>query len=251
AATGWTTRGGHYSATVAGTVSGLTNDPNRLDWRVTAVARAWLANPADEHGLLVKLSGETSTDPQERDLFLNSNGPEPKLRPELAVTSTDPTPQDTYYVPDLPNPLTASSSYTVNVTLTNTTASTWAASNWVLSYHWLLPDGTDVSSPANQAQTALPADMAPTSVATIAATLTTPDNTGTGSTRTGYTLQWDLYNKTTGAWLSSPPTTSGGKPGVGGALPAFPRVSPLAQQAAVEPGSNKLGLEKFYQYTGV
>src|SRR5262249_9679704 len=109
-ATVWTTPGGDYSATVAGTVSGLTNDPNRLEWPVTAVAQDWLANPADEHGLLVKLSGETSTDPQERELFLNSNGAEPKLRPELAVTYTEPTPQDTYYVPDLPNPLTASSS---------------------------------------------------------------------------------------------------------------------------------------------
>ncbi len=176
--TTWTTAGGAYSATVSGTVSGLTNDPNRQEWPVTAMAQDWLNNPADEHGLLVKLSGETKPSPQERELFLNSNGVEPKLRPELVVTYLQNTAQDTYYAPSLPDPLTASGNYTVNVTLTNSTAATWSASDWVLSYHWLLPDGTDVSSPANQAQTALPAGMAPSAVATIAATLKTPDNTG-------------------------------------------------------------------------
>jgi hypothetical protein len=197
-----------------------------------------------------------------------------QLTAELAVTRLDAAPRHTtYYVPGLPDPLTASRRYTVKVTLTNTTASTWNASDWVLSYHWQLPGGTDVSGPANQEQTPLPADMAPGAVATIAAALKAPDNTGSGSTRTGYVLAWDLYNKTTGTWLSSsaagapgskpitggpgskPTTGARGKPAAGGlgAQAASPaRVAPLAQLASVEqPTSNQLGLEKFYQYTGV
>jgi RHS repeat-associated protein len=250
--TAWASPGGAYSAAALGTVTSLTNDPNRQEWPVTPAVQDWVTNPADEHGLLLKLSGETSSDPQERELFLNSSAVEPKLRPELVVTYTEPTAQDTYYAPSLPDPLTASGSYTVNVTLTNTTAATWAASDWVLSYHWLLPDGTDVSSPANQAQTALPADMAPTSVATIAATLNTPDTTGSGGTRTGYTLEWDLYNKTTGTWLSAGTSSlQSAKTGNNSAL-APDSVPALAQPASVDqPTSNKLGLEKFYQYTGV
>lgn len=199
----WTTAGGSYSPAVAGTTAQLTNDPDRQQWPVASTVQDWITNPGDEHGLLVKLSGETSSDPQEQELFLNSSAPEPALRPELVVTYSEPTPQDTYYVPQLPDPLAASSSYTVNVTLTNTTASTWNASDWVLSYHWLLPDGTDVSDPSDQAQTPLAANMAPSSAATIAATLQTPDGTGSGDIRSGYTLAWDLYNKTTGTWLSN------------------------------------------------
>jgi len=237
--TPWTTAGGSYSATVSGTVSGLTNDPNRQEWPVTAVAQDWLNNPADNHGLLVRLSGEDKRSPQERELFLNSSALEPRLSPELVVTYLQNTAQDTYYSPSLPDPLAASGSYTVNVTLTNTTAVTWSASDWVLSYHWLLPDGTDVSSAANQAQTALPASMAPGAVATVGATVKTPDNTGGGGTRTGYALSWDLYNKTTGTWLSAAAGSANGVP-------------PLTQPASVvQPTSNQLGLERFYQYTGV
>jgi RHS repeat-associated protein len=252
--TAWATPGGNYSATAAGTVSGVTGDPGWLSWPVTAIAQDWLTTPADEHGLLVKLSGEDSASPQERELFLNSSAVEPKLRPELAVTYTEPTPQDTYYVPDLPNPLTASSSYSVNVTLTNTTSGTWAASDWVLSYHWLLPDGTDASNSTNQAQTPLPADMAPGAVATIAATLKAPDNTGSGGTRTGYTLQWDLYDQTDCTWLSGWPTSCTlSATTANTSVPAAANgVPPLQQFVPVDqPTSNKLGLEKFYQYTGV
>jgi RHS repeat-associated protein len=185
---------------------------------------------------------------------------------QLAVTYRDAARRHTTYdVPGLPDPLTASRRYVVKVTLTNTTTSTWNARDWVLSYHWQLPGGTDVSGPANQEQTPLPADMAPGAVATIAAALRAPDTTGSGSTRTGYVLAWDLYNKTTGTWLSSSaagapgskPTTGGrdskpatGAPGAHTASPA--RVAPLAQLASVEqPTSNQLGLEKFYQYTGI
>jgi RHS repeat-associated protein len=272
--TTWTTAGGAYSSTVAGSISGLTNDPDRQLWPVKSVVQGWITTPSSEHGLLVKLANETS--PAERELFLNSSAAEPALRPELVVTYYDTTPQDTYYVPALPDPLTASSTFTVPVTLTNTTTSTWSTTDWVLSYHWLLPDGTEVSNSANQAQTPLSASMAPGAVATINATLKTPDTTGAGSTRTGYTLAWDLYNKTTGTWLSngviggSAMSAGAGRLGAaagGGSRSAGParvgapaallasgnnNVPALPQGASVtQPTSNLLGLEKFYQYTGV
>jgi RHS repeat-associated protein len=235
--TAWTTAGGAYSPAVAGSVSGLTNDPDRQEWPVTSAVQGWVSTPSSEHGLLVKMSSETT--PQERELFLNSSAAEPALRPELVVTYLDTTSAGTYYVPGLPDRLAASSGYTVPVTVTNTTGTTLSASNWALSYHWTLPDGTEVSNSSNQVQTPLPASLAPGAVVTISARVNTPDTTGSGGTRTGYQLGWDLYDKTTGTWLS-------------GINPGVPAIAPLTQPASVEqPGSNLLGLEKFYQYTGV
>jgi len=127
----------------------------------------------------------------------------------------------------------------VPVTVTNTTGTTLLSSNWVLSYHWTLPDGTDVSNSSNQVQTSLPSNLAAGDTVTVNANLTTPDTTGTGNARTAYSLGWDLYNKSSGTWLSG--TNSG-----------VPTVTPLNQPASVaQPGSDQLGLEKFYQYTGV
>ncbi|MFF8377839.1 RHS repeat-associated core domain-containing protein, partial [Streptomyces sp. NPDC015661] len=62
----------------------------------------------------------------------------------------------------------------------------------------------------------------------------TPINSDNGNKRTDYVLTWDVYNKTTGTWISG----TSGIPG-------------LAQNVAVEdPTSNQLGMEKFYSYTG-
>ena len=40
--TAWTTAGGDFSATVGGTVSGLTNDPNRRTFDATSIVQGWL-----------------------------------------------------------------------------------------------------------------------------------------------------------------------------------------------------------------
>jgi len=237
--TAWTTAGGSHSSTVTGSVSGLTNDPNRQEWPVKSVVQGWVNTPSSEHGLLVKLSAESSTSPQEQELFLNSSAQEKALRPELVVVYLDSVPEDTYYVPGLPSHLASAASYTVPVTVTNTTGSTLSSSNWVVSYHWTLPDGTDVSNSANQIQTALPASLASGDTATINAQVTTPDTASSGNARNAYQLGWDLYDKTTGTWLSG--TNSG-----------LPVIGPLNQVTSVaRAATNKLGLEKYYQYTGV
>jgi RHS repeat-associated protein len=269
--TAWTTAGGTFSSTLQSQVTGLTNDPARQNWPVTAAVQDWTGTPADEHGLIVKLDSSAIA---ERELFMDTTGAEPALRPELVVTYTEPTAADTYYSPSLPDPMSSATSYTVPVTLTNTTSSTWSNSDWVLSYHWLAPDGTDVSASADQAQTALPASMAPSSVATVNATIKTPDTSTSGDARSGYQLAWDLFDKTTGTWLSSGTSTPAltaaaakaaqAKLAASAVTAARPRittataaaggqtVAPLDQVTSVtRSASDLLGLEQYYQYTGV
>src|SRR5260370_1396423 len=65
AGTAWTTAGGAYSATVAGTVAGLANDPNRENWPVTAVVQSWGTPPPPPPRPPVEMSSETS--PPERE----------------------------------------------------------------------------------------------------------------------------------------------------------------------------------------
>jgi RHS repeat-associated protein len=266
--TAWTTAGGSIGASPLSQITGLTNDPDREEWDVTSAAQDWLATPSDEDGLLVKLDSSAIA---ERELFLDTSAPEQALAPELVVTYTEPTAQDTYYSPSLPSPMTSGTSYTVPVTLTNTTSSTWPASDWVLSYHWLTPDGTDVSTSSDQAQTALPADMAPSSVQTINATVEAPDTSGSGDARAGYEIAWDLYDTATGDWLSSGTSTPAltasavqaarerlaakttAKAGVRAAASSSSSVvATLNQNTSIEDSSsNMLGLENYYQYTGV
>jgi RHS repeat-associated protein len=266
AATGtpWTTAGGTYSSTLQSQVTDLNPDPSRHNWAVTAAVKDWITTPAHEDGLIVKLDSSAIA---ERELFTDTTAPEAALRPELVVTYTEPAPQDTYYAPSLPDPMSSNTSYTVPVTLTNTTAATWSTTDWVLSYHWLASDGTDLSTSADQLQTALPASMAPSSVATVNASIKTPDTSSSGDARSGYQLAWDLYDKTTGTWLSSgtstPVLTAVSATRLGAAAPAAGdltvpmaqgnnTVATLKQAASVEqPSSDLLGLEKFYQYTGV
>ena len=119
--------------------------------------------------------------------------------------------------------------------MTNTQAFTVKASDYALSYHWTLPDGTEVTSAANRLDTALPADLAPGDAVKVSAQVKAPVAADPSNKREDFVLEWDLRHKVTGAWLSK---TSGG-------------VGTLDQNAAVEdPTSDQLGLEKFYQYAG-
>ncbi|MGP3637040.1 golvesin C-terminal-like domain-containing protein [Streptomyces sp. 24-1644] len=150
------------------------------------------------------------------------------------VTYVDSTTESTYFAPQTPARMTPNSDYTVDFTLTNTTAATWNAADQVLSYKWTLPDGTDVTNGGNQVRTALPSNVAPGDSVSLQAQVKTPINSDNGNKRTDYVLTWDVYNKTTGTWASG----TAGIPG-------------LRQNVAVEdPTSNSLGMEKFYAYAG-
>ncbi|HEX6498205.1 MAG TPA: DNRLRE domain-containing protein, partial [Micromonosporaceae bacterium] len=234
--TAWTTPGGDYDPTVLDTVGGnygITNDPEWEVWDVTSAAQSWLANPSSDYGLLLKMHDESVA--TQRVMLLSSEGAEPMLRPTLEVTYLEKTPQSTYYAPDTPARMIPGDTYTIAVTVSNPTLSTWAASTWELSYHWTLPDGTDVTTGGNQVATPLPKDIVSGDTVTINATLKTPIQSDSGNKRTDYVLKWELHNKTTDQWLSA---TDG--------------IASLDQNVAVEdPTSDQLGLEKFYDYTGV
>ncbi|MFD0078461.1 DNRLRE domain-containing protein [Streptomyces sp. NPDC127166] len=231
AGTNWTAAGGDFGAVTADT-GAMTNDPARHDWNVTSLAQSWVTTPASQKGVVLKMADEAAS--QERTLFLSSEGTEPRLAPRMVVTYVDSTTESTYYAPQTPARMTPNSDYTVDFTLTNTTASSWTPADHVLTYKWSLPDGTDVTNGGNQVQTALPSTVAPGGSVSLQAQVKTPINSDNGNKRTDYVLTWDVYNKTTGTWTSG----TSGIPG-------------LAQNVAVEdPTSNTLGLEKFYGYTG-
>ncbi|MFF3603801.1 DNRLRE domain-containing protein [Streptomyces sp. NPDC002463] len=231
ATTNWTSQGGDSGASVADNGS-ISNDPARHEWNVTSLAQSWVTTPASQQGVMVRTADEAAS--QERTLFLSSEGAEQRLRPRIVLTYIDSTTESTYYAPQTPARMTPNTTYTVDFTLTNTTAATWTAADQVLTYRWTLPEGTDVTNGGNQIRTALPRDVAPGDSVTLQAQVSTPINSDSGNKRTDYALTWDVYNKTAGTWASA----TAGIPG-------------LQQNVAVEdPTSNTLGLEKFYFFAG-
>ncbi|MEN8654730.1 DNRLRE domain-containing protein [Streptomyces sp. 21So2-11] len=233
ATTPWTTAGGDMSATVSDTVTQVT-DVGRHWWDATGLMQSWVKTPIANKGVAVKLKDESGTGPQERTLFLNAEAADPQLRPYMQVIYVDATTEDTYYAPQTPARMTPNSTYTVDFTVTNTTAAAWAAGERELSYTWKLPDGTDVTTGGNQLKTAIPA-LLPGKSATIKAQVSTPINSDSGNKRTDYVLGWDVRKISDGSWLSA---------GTGG-------IPSLKQNVAVEdPTSNQIGLEKFYAYSG-
>jgi RHS repeat-associated protein len=236
--TAWTTAGGDYSGTVSDTVAGVTNDPVRHWWDATSLTQGWITTPTSNHGVLLKVANESTTSgPQERSVFASSETSEAQLRPQLDVTYVDATTDSTYYAPSTPARMTPGTTYNVDVSLTNTTNTTWTAAGEALSYRWTLADGTDVTNGGNQIQTALPQDISPGETVLVHAQVKAPTNADSGNPtnkRTAYTLTWDAYNKTNSTWNSA----TGG-------------VAGLAQAETVEdPTSDTIGLEKFYSYAG-
>jgi YD repeat-containing protein len=231
--TSWTTPGGDYNLTRVDHVPTMTNDPKWHIWFIDSLAQQWINTPSSNKGALIKIRDEST--PSQLIVF-NSNelASEPLLRPKLDITYLEKTAASTYYAPYTPSRMIPGDQYTVEVTLTNTTASTWTVTGHALSYHWELPDGTDVTTSGNRLDSTLPEDVSPGETVVVQAQVKTPIQSGSGNKREAYVLKWDLRNKTNSTWLSDT-----------GGIPA------LAQNVAVEdPTSNQLGLEKFYSYAG-
>lgn len=232
AGSAWTSAGGDFTASAAGTVAGPANDPDRQNLDATAIVRGWLGDAGSNHGLLVKLRNETSAAAQERTVFAGPGTDEPRQAPQLVLSYLDRTTDATYYAPSTPEQMVGGAGYTAPVTINNTTDGTWPAGSEVLTYHWTLPDGTEATDTSNQVRTALPADLAPGATVTLTAKITAP-KPANGNDAEGYALAWDMLDTSSGAYLSA---TAG--------VPA------LAQAVSVDPsGNNQLGLENFYQYT--
>ncbi|WP_405104077.1 DNRLRE domain-containing protein [Micromonospora sp. NBC_01412] len=231
ATTAWTTPGGDFDPVAESGFDGANTNPEFGRWTTTATIREWLANPSSNHGFLLKMRDEAAN--TERTTLLATEGTEDMLRPRLAVSYLEKTSESTYYVPYTPARVLPNDQQTVAVTVSNTTAAAWQAADWVLSYAWTAPDGSPVNaSPA--LQTALPKNVVPGDTVTIDAPFKAPNQSTDGNKRTDYVLTWQLYNKTTGKWLSE----SDGIPG-------------LSQNVTVEEAtSDQLGLEKYYSYAG-
>src|SRR5216683_2451639 len=243
--TAWTTAGGAFGSATDTGVTGLTNDPNRQEFTVTSAVQSWLGTPSSQHGLMIKVQNEASTGPQDQELWLSTGAAEPALAPALVLTYTDPS--QTYYAPATPHVSAAKSTYTTQVTVANPTAAAWGT-NWQLGYHWAANDGpTLVTTPATPVYTALPAALNPGSQAALTETVATPDTvTGAAGTRSGYQLVWDMYNSTAKTWLSSGTSTPNlaGTGGTGTDPPA-------GQVTSVAETAETLGLEKYFQYSGM
>ncbi|MEV7233966.1 DNRLRE domain-containing protein [Streptomyces sp. NPDC051020] len=118
ATTNWTTAGGDYGTAVADTAPAMSNDPARHDWNVTSLAQGWVTTPASQQGVVIKMADEAAS--QERSIFLSSEATEERLRPRIVVTYIDSTTESTYYAPQTPARMTPNTTYTVDLTLTNT-----------------------------------------------------------------------------------------------------------------------------------
>ncbi|MEU9879143.1 DNRLRE domain-containing protein [Streptomyces phaeochromogenes] len=236
AGTGWRSQGGDFGAVVSDTASPAPTadgrDPARSEWNITPLAQSWVSDPSAKKGVVVKAADEKAV--PERTLFLSSETAEQPLRPSIAVTYVDATTDSTYYAPQTPARMTTKATYTVDFTLTNTTAALWKASDRVLTYRWALPDGTDVGHETSGLRTELPADLAPGESVALQAKVDAPHDLDWGNKRTEYALTWDLYDKKARTWLSE-------SDGIAG----------LKLDVTVEdPTSDQLGLEKFYSYSG-
>ncbi|MGP3956480.1 DNRLRE domain-containing protein [Nonomuraea sp. 3N208] len=229
----WTSPGGDFDATALDTVTGITATPGWRKWTVTDAAKAWVADPATSKGLLVKVANEAGTAKQSVS-FLSGEADEPVLRPRLRVTYKEKSAgASTFYVPGTPERLDAGATRQLPVVVTNTTSETWPAASTAVSYHWKLPDGSDISTAGNQLKTMLPVDLAPGESVVVYADVKAPTVTSTNLAE-GVQLVWDVQDTTTNNWKS-----------------ATHHLPQLPQQIRIDsPTSDLLGLEKFYAYTG-
>ncbi|MCK2216365.1 DNRLRE domain-containing protein [Actinomadura sp. ATCC 31491] len=229
----WTTAGGDFDAAALGTVTAVTATPGWRRWTVTDAAKAWVSDPASNKGLLVKVANEAGTAKQSAS-FLATEADESVLRPRLRVEYAEKTSgSSAFYVPGTPERLNAGESRELPVVVTNTTAETWTAASTAVSYHWQLPDGTDISTADNQLRKQLPTSLAPGESTVVYATVKAPTASSTNLAE-GAVLVWDVQDTVTNNWKS-----------------ATHHLPELPQQIRVDsPTSDLLGLEKFYAYTG-
>ncbi|NEE04775.1 golvesin C-terminal-like domain-containing protein, partial [Phytoactinopolyspora halotolerans] len=230
----WSTPGGDYDPTVVDSVPTMTTDSKWHQWYIDDLVQQWVDDASSNHGALIKIADESAKN-QLSVFASNELATEPRLRPQLRIKYTEPTAESTYYAPATSVRAEVGEERTVDVTVTNTTSETWTVADYVLSYHWLTPDGTDITTTDNRTETELPRDLAPGETATVSATVISPTLRDPSNKREEFTLQWDMRNRASGQWMSD-----------------LRNIPGLDQSAIVEDvTSNQLGLEKFYQYTGV
>jgi RHS repeat-associated protein len=117
----------------------------------------------------------------------------------------------------------------VDVTITNSSAVTWLASDVVLRYRWYSPDATPVVTDGSDVL--LGSDL-PAGQSRTLRVLVDPPTLPDGVDRAQYKLRFDLYSKTSLAWFADK-----GNP---------PNENPVIVNKALV--RDALGLESYYQY---
>ncbi len=139
-----------------------------------------------------------------------------------------------YDAPYTPARMIPGQTYTIPVQLTNTTTQTWKPKEYVLSYHWTLPDGKEVTTKGIRLETRLPQEIAPGESVEVTAKVRPPIQSNLSNKPHHYILKWDLYQPKKKTWLSKK-----GGPKTGD--------YPVTVEA---PASDQIGLEKYLQYVG-
>ncbi|WP_028778736.1 DNRLRE domain-containing protein, partial [Shimazuella kribbensis] len=213
----WNSNATGFNSTAVGSITNVNNDPQWRSWNLKSTVQSWVNGATTNYGLMVKHANEASTTQLERVLFISSElATAPQLKPKLEITYVDKKAANSYYAPKSPVKMTVGTTYDVDVTLTNATTQTWNGTTDYLSYHWVLPDGTDKTNASNQMTTqfkpldangneaSTPVSVAPGQTITVKAKVKAPDLSILGAIRQGYMLQWDL--NLGGTWLSKQTT---------------------------------------------
>lgn len=195
-----------------------------------AAAAAAAAPPEAESGGLLStivdwLDGN-DLDPAPDDvelppLDLSPRGPVVVTAEEVAAN-----PATAVSVSGMPTRLQVGESVTVDATVENTSGRTWPAQAVHLVSSWETPSGDIVQN----AETALPRDLAPGETVGVEVTVTAPDDLG-GSARADATVSWSMIR---GAVRSGASLADG----------------PVYTVAVEDSTSDQLGLEQFYTYAG-
>ncbi|TCP66496.1 DNRLRE domain-containing protein [Baia soyae] len=203
----WSQPGGDYEAGSLGS-TGASYTQKWHIWDTTPAVQAWVSGTKTNHGFLLKHQHESGT-VKENTSFLSSESPETSLRPKLIVTYTNKSAENSYYAPGTPSHMITSSEYLVDVTLTNTTDQKWSGSTDKLSYHWIDPDGKEVTnakleSPlrpvdADGLEAPNAIDVNPGETIKVRAKVKAPELLG-NQQRQDYQLRWDFLKN--GKWLS-------------------------------------------------
>jgi RHS repeat-associated protein len=175
------------------------------------------------HALTSKVydtGGQSTTSPATNITTANTSGT--KFKASFASTEF---PQSVIY-----DPASATQDkYGLDVTVTNTSATTWVAGDVVLKYRWYSPDATPEVT--DGADVPLGTDLA-AGQSRVLRVMADPPKLPDGVNKAEYQLRLDLYSKSSGAWFAD----KGNKP----------LENPVIVNKALVRGA--LGFEPYYQF---
>ncbi|MEU4295011.1 DNRLRE domain-containing protein [Kribbella sp. NPDC026596] len=251
----WTAPGGDYDPARLGSVhpdgnaQRLTFAPNTDDTNLLTKIQAWVDNPGDNHGLLLRTRDEApAAAGQQLVSITNGESPDTLFRPRLWIEHLAKNQAETYQADQIPERFVPGTTITTPVTVTNTTNQTWP-SGLQLSYRWTEPGSTtDITVSGDRNFVPLGKALAPGEAVRLNLPIRTPINADNGTKRLAYDIYLDLW--TGSDWFSKtvPPSSNTTPPSQGCVVVTTGYL--CVDRYVEDPGSNQLGLEKFLSYTG-